>query len=193
MLVINKLIENEGASELLQNEAKQKLEDKLDGTIPLLQLVWDNLNIRSSHRFERTGDFYSDTNFDWMASLWTKDRVIAAHMEHLSGKPLKNVTELSIDDHVASQTELEYLFMTLVDYFSHSLIERYPNLFKSISKLFKECRPHQFQKEMNAKSEEMIGKIFTKSEAYTEEIGKPSLVDKCLILHLMQFQLSSND
>ena len=146
----------------------------MDHDIAKLQLAWDNLNIRSNHRFERTGDLYSDTNLDWMASLWTKDRIIGSHMEHLSGRPLKDANDLRIEDHVPSRTEREYVFMYLVDYFLYSLLERHPNVFKSISKLFKEARPHQFQRQMNQKSEEFTGEIFTKSESYTEQTGKPS-------------------
>ena len=68
----------------------------LEDTVPpQLQLCWDNLNLRSKHKFERQKDNYYENNFDWMASIWLQERVSANHMEHSSGKPLKQPMDLT--------------------------------------------------------------------------------------------------
>ena len=62
--------------------------------------------------------------------------------------------------------------MALVSFFSSRLVERHPNLFKSITNHIKESRPHQFQEAMNKKSEEFTGNLFTLSENSTEDLIK---------------------
>ena len=132
------------------------------------QLVWYDLNPRTKHRFERAGDKYSDSNLDWMASLWIQDRINANHMQHNEGMALKDY--LSIKDFVPSDKEKDYIFSALVHYFSHRLVERHPLLYKSIAKSVRPCRPHQFHREMSEKSKEFTGNLFTKSESHTEDL-----------------------
>ena len=85
---IERLYQQEATFEAIA-AAKAELETLKDTTPPQLQGVWDNLNLRTKHRFERVGDSYADSNLDWMASLWVKDRISANHMEHRPGVPLK--------------------------------------------------------------------------------------------------------
>ena len=66
---VEQLLQDEEALEDVES-AKHELEIMLDNAPPQLQLVWDNLNPRTKHRFERAGDKYSYSNLDWMASLW---------------------------------------------------------------------------------------------------------------------------
>ena len=132
--------------------------------------VWDNLNLRTKRRWQRVGDEYSDSNLDWMASLWIKDRINANHMEHREGIALKDIDNLSIKDMVPSDKEKDYLFMALVDYFSYRLVQRHPAIFQSIARCIRPNRPHQFQEAMDSKSEEYTGTLFTKSETRTEDL-----------------------
>ena len=148
--------------------AKDELEFLLDTVPPQLQKVWDNLNLRTKHRYERAGDKYSDSNLDWMASLWIKDRINANHMQHIEGMALKD--HLSIKDFVASDKEKDFIFSALVFYFSHRLVERHPMVFKSLAKSARPHRPHQFQEEMSESSTEFTGSLFTKSESHTEDL-----------------------
>ena len=75
-------------------------------SMPLqVQLVWDNLNIRSKHKFERKGDKYEESNFDWMASIFIQERISANHMEHSPGSALKEADEMAIEDFVPTQHE----------------------------------------------------------------------------------------
>ena len=97
---------------------------------PQIQCVWDNLNLRTRHRFERQRDSFGEFNFDWMASLFIQERISANNMEHQSGCALKEPDELSIEDFVPNQHEKEYMFDGLVHYYSNRLTTRHPLLFK---------------------------------------------------------------
>ena len=160
----------DGATDEAVEAAKDNLEVLLDIFSPQLQLVWDNLNLRTKHRHQRVNDDYADSNFDWMASLWIQDRIDSHHMDHREGVALKEVENLSIKDMIPSDEEKDYVFIALIHYFSSRLVHRHPNLFKSIAKSIKPNRPHQFQQAMNAKSEESTGQLFTKSESCTEDL-----------------------
>ena len=149
--------------------AQEELERLLDECPPQLQLVWDNLNLRTKHRYEREGDQFSANNLDWMSSLWIQNRINSNHMDH-SGAPLKDVENLSLKDMIPNAKEIDYVFMSLVHLFSHRLVERHPLLFKAISRCIRPNRPHQFQKEMDKKSKEFTGELFTKSESKTEDL-----------------------
>ena len=117
---------------------KNHLQSELDPTsIPQVQPVWDNLNLRSKHRFERMTDNYADSNYDWMASLWIQERVNASHMRHEPGKALKQAEELNIQDFVPSLPELNYVFTSLVHYQAKRLITRHPEMFKSSNSCIK--------------------------------------------------------
>ena len=166
---IEKLLQ-EGAHDHDVDTAKEDLERLLDEAPPQVQLVWDNLNLRSKHRFERVGDNYSDTNLDWMASLWIQDRISANHMEHREGVALKAIENLSVKDFIPSETEKDYIFIALVHFFTYRLLQRHPLLFKSLATCIKEFRPHQFQEAMDKKSEEFTGNLFTRSESNTEDL-----------------------
>ena len=168
---IEKLFNEEADIETIE-AAKDDLEVLIDSTPPQLQAVWDNLNLRTKHRYERMEDkdTYADTNLDWMASLWVKDRISANHMDHRPGVSLKDVSNLSIKDMVPSTDEKDYIFMSLVHYFAYRLVQRHPDLFKAISNSITQNRPHQFQAAMDQKSEEFTGNLFTKSESSTEDL-----------------------
>ena len=106
----------------------------LEDTVPpQLQLVWDNLNLRSKHKFERQKDNYYDSNFDWMASLWILERISANHMKHVPGQALKEHISLSIQDFIPSEDEKNYVFTSLVHYYTSRLVCRHPEVFKSIN------------------------------------------------------------
>ena len=150
-------------------ELKDEYDKLLSNAPPQIQLVWDNLNISSKHRFKRCDDDIAALTLDWMASLWVKDRVNVNRMEH-QGVPLKSAEELTIEDMVPIQVEKDYIFRCLISYLSHSLLERYPLLFKSLKPGIRQNRPHQFQQAMDKKSEEYTGNIFTKSECKTEDL-----------------------
>ena len=147
---IEKLLQDDASAEDIE-VAKEYLENLMDTAPPQTQLVWDNLNLRSKHRFERAGDDYSDSNLDWMGSLWVKDRINANHMEHREGVALKDAKNLSIKDFLPSEKEKDYIFMALVNYFSYRLVQHHPNLFQSIAGCLKQSRPHQFQDAMDKK------------------------------------------
>ena len=149
--------------------AQEGLERLLDECPHQLQLVWDNLNLRTKHRYEREGDQFSANNLDWMSSLWIQNRINSNHMDH-SGAPLKDVENLSLKDMIPNAKEIDYVFMSLVHFFSHRLVTRHPLLFKAISRCIRPNRPHQFQKEMDKKSKEFTGELFTKSESKTEDL-----------------------
>ena len=159
------------ASSVTIDAAKDNLEHLKDTVPPQLQLVWDNLNLRTGHRFQRGGDSYEDSNLDWMASLWIKDRIDASHMQH-EGMALKDIDSLSIKDMLPSAKEKDYIFRALVHFYSYRLVERHPELFKSISNFIKPSKPHQFQQAMDGRSEEFTGNLFTKSESSTEDLIK---------------------
>ena len=166
---IEKLLQDDAPAEVVE-AAKDNFENLLDTAPPQTQLVWDNLNLRTKSRFERAGDDYSDSNLDWMASLWVKDRINANHMDHREGVALKGAENLSIKDFLPSEKEKDYIFMALVNYFSYRLVQRHPSLFQSIAGCIKQSRPHQFQDAMDKKSEEFTGNLFTKSECRTEDL-----------------------
>ena len=165
---IEQLLQIDAAEDVI-NDAKSDLETLLDMTPPQLQMVWDNLNLRTNHRYQRSGDEYADSNLDWMASLWIKDRISANHMEH-KGDSLKSAENLNIKDFVPTDKEKDYVFLSLVSFFSHRLVERHPVLFESIARCIKPNRPHQFQDAMDSKSEEFTGNLFTLSESRTEDL-----------------------
>ena len=104
---------------------------------PQVQLVWDNLNLRSKHCFERQRDDYSAVNLDWMASLWIQERISAEHMRHTRGQALKEPENLNIQDFVPSQLEENFIFTGLVHYYSHRLVTRHPFVFKSLASCIK--------------------------------------------------------
>ena len=165
---IETLLQNDAAEDVI-NDAKTDLETLRDTSPPQLQMVWDNLNLRTKHRYQRVGDEYGDSNLDWMASLWIKDRITANHMEH-KGESLKRAENLNIRDFVPNEKEKDYVFLSLVRYYSHRLVQRHPLLFESIALCVKPNRPHQFQDAMDSKSEEFTGNLFTLSESRTEDL-----------------------
>ena len=135
-----------------------------------MQKVWDNLNLRTKHRYQRANDEYSSSNLDWMASLWIQDRINANHMESKEGISVKNVSDLNIMDFVASAKEKDYIFRAMIRFFAHRLVTRHPLLFKTIAGSIKSNIPHQFQETMDGKSAEFTGNLFTKSESSTEDL-----------------------
>ena len=165
---LEQLLQSEAPPEAVE-AAENELEVLRDNSPPQMQMVWDNINLRTGHRFARVGDSYSDSNLDWMASLWVKDRIDANHMAH-NGIALKDVDSLSIKDMLPSNKEKDYIFIALVHYFSQRLVDRHPLLFKDIVQCVKPNKPHQFQQAMDTKSQEFTGKLFTKSESCTEDL-----------------------
>ena len=153
-------------------EATNDLEILLDSAPPQLQLVWDNLNLRTKHRYERTGDDYSDSNLDWMGSLWIQDRIDCNHMDGREGVTIKDVENLNIHDMVPTDKEKDYVFKSLVHHYSHRLVVRHPLVFKSLASCVKQSKPHQFQHAMDRKSEEFTGELFTNSESKIEDLIK---------------------
>ena len=93
--------------------AKDYLENLLDTTPPQVQKVWDNLNLRTNHRYHRAADDYSSSNLDWMASLWIQDRIDSNHMENRQGVAVKDVRNLNIKDMVPSEKEKSYIFRAI--------------------------------------------------------------------------------
>lgn len=166
---IEELLQSNAEDDVVE-AAKEELQNLIDNTPPQMQMVWDNLNLRTGHRFHRAGDEYSDSNLDWMASIWIQDRINANHMQNIEGIALKDIENLSILDFVPSEKEKNYIFRSLVHYFSYRLVQRHPNLFKSIAKHVSQAKPHQFQEAMNKKSVELTGNLFTKSESRTEDL-----------------------
>ena len=161
---------NEHRSYDVISAARDDLENLLDTAPPQLQMVWDNLNLRTKHRYQRADDDYSASNLDWMASLWIKDRINSNHMENKEGIAVKDVGNLSINDVVASDKEKNYIFRALIRYFAYRLVTRHPMLFKSMVGCIKPNVPHQFQQAMDAKTTEFTGDLFTKSESSTEDL-----------------------
>ena len=107
-------------------------------SMPLqVQLVWDNLNIRSKHKFERKGDKYEESNFDWMASIFIQERISANHMDHSPGSALKEADEMAIEDFVPTQHEKDYLFDGLVHYYASRVTVRHPQVFNSLNSCVK--------------------------------------------------------
>ena len=135
----------------------------------MLTTVWDNINIRASHRFDRITDNYDDLNYDYTTSMHMTERISANHMSN-AGKAFKLPEELTLEDFIPKTEEKEMLFCSMVPMYSFALLKRYPELFKSLKSSIKDFQPHQFQSEMNMKSEEFTGQIFEKSENKTEDI-----------------------
>ena len=145
-------------------------DDEVSVCPPQVQLVWDNLNLSIKHRFERKGDDKTQMQRDWMGSIWIKDRIDLSHMEYREGCTIKSVDDLRIGDMIPSQAEKDYVFGSLVAYFTSRLVERHPKVFKSLNQYIKPYKPHQFQQEMSRKSDEYTGEIFTKSESKMEDL-----------------------
>ena len=141
-----------------------------DDSPPQFQLVWNNVNVHPKHRYQRSDDQAYDNRIDWMASLWIEDRVTANHMEHHDGMPLKDIQDLTISDFVPNEQEKDYVFQSLICYFSHCLVKRHSLLFDSMNHSIKPNKPHQFQQQMDQKSNEFTGKLFTKSECKMEDM-----------------------
>ena len=117
--------------------ALAEIKTKEDNLPPQLQIVWDNVNLKTNHRFERKDDNYKDFNYDWMASLIIQDRISANHMEHESGNSLKDPSALTIEDFIPNEYEKNYIFDGLVHYFSSRLVTRHTEVFKSINPFVK--------------------------------------------------------
>ena len=149
-------------------EVDEEIASLMDSTPLQVQKVWDNLNLRTKHRRERGDDDYAKHNFDWMASLFIKDRINTNHMS--ASGPVKDAADITIEDFVPTDTEKNYILESLVYYFASRLTDRYPLAFKSINSSIKPNKPHQFQAEMNSKSEEFTGDLYTKSESKTEDL-----------------------
>ena len=159
------------SSSLADIQEAQKTVSDIEDSLPRqVQCVWDNINLHFNPRFNRKEDGYSSYNKDWMASLWIQERINANHMEHKSGRPLKEPETLSIQDFIPSEAEKNYLFSSLVYRYSECLIRRYPDMFKSLNSSIKVNKEHQFEKEMSCKSNEFSGDLFTKSESNTEDL-----------------------
>ena len=140
--------------------ASNELDDLLDNTSPQFQLVWDNLNLTTKHRFERSGDAHdTSSKVDWVASIWIRDRIDANHMDNRRGVTVKDIDSLTIKDFVASDKEKDYVFINLVHYFASRLVKRHPLIYKSIASSIRPNKPHQFQAAMNQKSIEVTGII----------------------------------
>ena len=152
------------------SEAHERIKTLTDSLPRQTQCVWDNINLHTNPKYHRKRDSYSDYNKDWMASMWILERINANHMSHIPGHPLKDPSELSIEDFVPSIKEKDYIFSSLVYYFASRLVERYPEMFKSLNSSIKANKPHQFESEMASRSEEFTGDLFTKSESNTEDI-----------------------
>ena len=150
--------------------AKNEYNQLLDTVPPQLQLVWDNVNMHSKHRYKRCDDDAGDTKLDWMGCLWIEDRINANHMDHREGIALKDIKDLTISDFIPTDMEKDYVFQSLISQFSYCLVKRYPLIFKSITHAIRPNRPHQFQREMDGKSRELTGKLFTKSETKMEDL-----------------------
>ena len=166
---IEELLQLHAADEVI-DEAKKELDNIINTSPPQLQMVWDNLNLRTKHRYQRVGDNYEDANLDWMASLWIEDRIDANHMEHREGESLKNIDSLSIKDMVPTEKEKNYVFRALISYYSYRLVQRHPLLYQSIVRCIKPSKPHQFQQAMDSRSKEFTGNLFTLSESRTEDL-----------------------
>ena len=123
------------------------------------------------YRFARERDTYEGSNLDWMASLWVKERIEVNNMVHVQGHTTKEAAELSIQDFVPSQPEMDYVFLGLIHYYSSRLVSRHPEIFKSINSSIELNHPHQFEDAMSKRSEEFTGKLFTKSETKTEDLN----------------------
>ena len=118
-------------------DAKRRVELATHNLPPQLQIVWDNINLRMKHRFERKEDCYSDFNYDWMVSLLIQERISANHMEHKTGSALKDPEGLKMEDFIPNSYEKSYILDSLVHYYSYRLVTRHPEVFKSIKSVVK--------------------------------------------------------
>ena len=66
--------------------------------------------------------------------MWIKERIDTNHMKHNVGEALKKPEELTIQDFLPTQPENDYIFTSLVCYYSHSVVTRHPKVFNSINK-----------------------------------------------------------
>ena len=105
-----------------------------------------------------------------MASLVIEGRLDATHMDHKSGRSLKDPDDLTIEDFIPSCYEKSYMLDSLTSYFANRLVERHPTVFKSIKPYVRMNKPHQFEEEMSKKSKVFTGDLFTKSESNTEDV-----------------------
>ena len=157
-------IENDATNDEIDAAARE-VARLLASSPQQVQIVWDNLNLRSKHKFERKNDEYAKSNFDWMASMFVRDRIDVNHMK--SSEPVRSPADLKIEDFVPTESEKEYVFESLVCYYASRLVHRHPLAYKSINASIKPNKPHQFQTEMDSKSDEYTGRLFTKSECVT--------------------------
>ena len=175
-------LSEEGTIDELQ-AAETELKEIQSQHPKFLTTVWDNLNLRGERRHDRTGDLWSDFNHDFMTSLHITERIDATHMDN-SGKAFKKPQDLSIEDFVPGDNELELIFNSLIAMYSHSLVNRHPVVFKSLRKAIKDYSPHQFHEEMQKKSEEFTGDIYEKSECKTEELISMILAYQEKMVHI---------
>ena len=91
-------------------------------------------------------------------------------MEHIKGKSVKKIEDLCIQDFIPTAQEKDYLFTSLVYYYSRVLVDRFPEMFRSLNSSVKANKAHQFEKEMALKSDEYSGDLFTRSESNTEDL-----------------------
>ena len=101
---------------------------------------------------------------------WIKDRIDVNHMTHEEGISSKNVDDLAIKDFVPTHREKDYVFQSMISYFSHRLVVRHPLMYKSLVHSIKPNKPHQFQAAMDRRSVEFTGKLYTKSESNMEDL-----------------------
>ena len=149
--------------------AQESLDEIKNKYPKLLSTVWDNLNVRASSRYERADDKWSDLNYDFMTSLHILDRIDANHLDD-TNRYVKKPEELKIDDFCPSKSELEFLLCSMVPMFTHTLVKRFPILYASLKDAIVDHIPHQYQAEMNIKSQEFTGEIYEKSECKTDEL-----------------------
>ena len=123
------------------------------------------------YRFERASDKNDKTDrVDWMGSVWIRDRINANHLDNRKGTTVKDVEDLSLQDMIPTKKEKDYVFRSLISYFSYRLVQRHPKMYKSINKSIRPNRVHQYQEAMDSKTEEVTGTLFTKSESRTEDL-----------------------
>ena len=94
-------------------QVEDEIELLLNTIPPQVQQVWDNLNLRTKHRFQRERDEYAKNNFDWMASIFIKDRIDVNHLD--IGEPLKNFDDIKIESTHISHTEVVQLLINLME------------------------------------------------------------------------------
>ena len=104
-----------------------------------------------------------------MTSMHMSPRISANHMEH-AGRAYKKPEDLELEDFIPGTDEIELIFCSLTRMYSAMLLKRHPKLYKSLRGAIKDHLPHQFQAEMNKKSEEFTGKVYEKSENKIEDL-----------------------